>query len=109
MVVIEGVEPEKVKAALLPDNVSDVNDGVEDTVSAPDDMVRLVPVKSVMVSPDKAMEDSSAPPDTFNPADKLTPEVTVRDCPIPALPDTFKDEPIPTKEEKNPVPNTLKL
>ncbi len=47
-------------------------------------------------------------PDTFK-VDSAAAEVTVKDCPIPTLPETFKLLPIPTKSEKYPVPLTLKL
>ena len=41
--------------------------------------------------------------------ENVAPDVTVKDEPIPTLPDTFKDEPIPTKPEKNPVPCVLNV
>ena len=171
---MDGVVPLNVKAALLPDRVSDVNDGVDDTVNAPDEIVKLVPVRSVNASPfmvkvspvskvnppkavikpvevrvDNLVSAKEVNPETVSPEESTAadvilavapietlpvvvrvdslvsardekPETTKPDCrlprdvtlavpPIPTLPDTFKDDPMPRKPLKNPVPCTLKL
>ena len=108
VVVMDGVVPENVNAALLPVKVAEVNDGVEVTPNAPAVLTRLDPVKSVMVSPARASPVNSAVPATLIPAEKLAPDVTESDWPIPTLPVTLSDEPIPTKPENLPVPNTSK-
>ena len=106
VVVIDGVVPENVKAALLPVNVSEVNDGVDETPRAPELFTKLDPVRSVMVSPESESPVSSATPATLIPDKKLAPLVTDNDWPIPTLPETFKEEPIPTKPENLAVPKT---
>ena len=47
-------------------------------------------------------------PVTFK-VDSAAAEVTDREVPIPTLPATLRDDPMPTKPEKNPVPDTFKL
>lgn len=57
VVVMDGVVPENVRAALLPVRVrlgvetELANVGLATTFNAPDDTAKLVPVKSVTVSP----------------------------------------------------------
>ncbi len=48
-------------------------------------------------------------PETNNDELNTPAEVTVNEVPIPTLPDTDRDDPIPTKPVKNPVPCTFKL
>jgi len=49
------------------------------------------------------------PPVTASPPDSTVPEVTLRDFPIPKLPEISMEEPTPTNPEKYPVPDTFKL
>src|SRR3989338_443591 len=44
--------------------------------------------------------NTTEPPLTSSPPDSTVPEVTVKLCPIPTLPETFMDDPTPRKPEK---------
>ena len=56
--------------------------------------------------PDALRAEREVNPDTLTDDEKLAPDVTERDCPTPTLPETLSDDPIPTKPENLPVPNT---
>ena len=112
---MEGVEPVNVNAALLPVKVCEVKEGVEETVNAPDEIVKLVPVKSVKASPlmvkvspvsnvnppkavirpvevkvDNLVSAREVDPETVKPLLNTPADVVVSDPPIPVLPVVVK-------------------